>query len=343
MKALQLKEFGQLEVVELQNPQPGPDEVLIDVVATGICGTDIHGFTGENGRRVPGQVMGHESVGRVSALGEGVSGFKSGLPVTFNPVVVPKAELETFVGREQLSPNKQVIGVTPQLVSSFAQQIVVPGRNVVALPETMPIELGALVEPLAVAVHAVRRAQVKNSDAVLVLGGGPIGQSAVLALQMVGVENIVVTEKMPSRRNLVTALGVEAIDASAEDVSEQIFSAFGGLADKAIDAVGIEATVRLGLQATSLGATICLVGMGAPQFTLDAFKISTEERHLTGSFTYSAQDFQDAASWMGTGPPQALRLISRQVPIIEAQDEFTYLAQGGETPGKVLVMLGEQS
>lgn len=339
MKALQLEDFGSMKIVDREDPKPAVGEVLIEIVATGICGSDLHGFTGENGRRFPGQVMGHESVGRVKELGADVTGFLKGQTVTFNPVVVPEGDVEAFAGREQMSPRKQVIGVTPEIVASFAQLIAVPARNVVALPEDMPVELGALIEPLAVAVHAVRRAGVSSADSVLVLGGGPIGQSVVLALQMAGVEKIVVTEMITSRRELVEALGAQAIDAADERAAEQVVEALGGPADRAIDAVGIGATVRLALQATSLGATVCLVGMGAPELSLDAFRISTEERQLTGSFTYSAQDFRDAAQWMGTAPEQSRRLISRQVPLTAAQDEFRHLAEGGDTPGKVLVRL----
>lgn len=341
MKALQLRDYRELAIVDVEAPVPAGGEVLIEVIATGICGSDFHGFTGENGRRVPGQVMGHESVGRVAGLGEGVSDLAVGQVVTFNPVVIPEADVEIYRGREQMSPSKKVIGVTPDIVASFAQRITVPARNVVTLPDSMPIELGALIEPLAVAVHAVRRAQVTSDMKVLVLGGGPIGQSVVLALQMLGVQSIAVTEMMDSRKKLVNDLGAHAIDATAEDVVEQIAEHLGGIADAAIDAVGIAPTVKLAMHATRMGATICLVGMGAPNLSLEAFKISTEERSLVGSFTYSAQEFEDAARWMGSAPPQAPKLISRQVPLSAAQEEFTHLADGGDTPGKVLVMLQE--
>lgn len=341
MKAVQLQDYHRMEVVEVADPPVDSGEVLIEVVATGICGSDFHGFTGENGRRFPGQIMGHESVGRVAAVGDGVVDVSIGQVVTFNPVVVPEADLEKYRGQEQMSPGKKVIGVTPEITAAFAQKITVPARNVVALPESMPIELGALIEPLAVAVHAVRRAQAEPGMNVLVLGGGPIGQSVVLALQMAGVTNIAVTEIMESRQQLITQLGAYAVDASAEDAAEQIIEHFSGPADLAIDAVGIDPTLRLALSATRLGANICLVGMGAPKISLEAFKISTEERSLIGSFTYTAQDFNDAADWMGSAPPQAAQLISRKVPMSAAQEEFTHLAEGGDTPGKVLVMLNE--
>lgn len=337
-----MADYGVMEVADLPDPHAGPGEVLIDVIATGICGSDLHGFTGENGRRFPGQVMGHESVGRVSAVGEGVDGLEIGTPVTFNPVVVPESDLERYAGREQMSPNRTVIGVAPDIVASFAQTIAVPVRNVVALPESMPIEYGALIEPLAVAVHAVRRTHIQPQDRVLILGGGPIGQSVLLALQMTGVERVVVTETIASRRELLKALGATALDPGADGIVDHITDALGGPADAAIDAVGVDQTLRLAFESTSFGASICLVGMGSKQVRLDAFKISTEERSLTGSFTYSAQDFRDAAAWMGTAPDQAATLISRQVPMSAAHDEFVHLSEGGDTPGKVLVRLRDE-
>jgi threonine dehydrogenase-like Zn-dependent dehydrogenase len=151
MRALVLRKMGELVLEERDDPAPGDGEVLLRVVATGICGSDIHGYTGANGRRVPGQVMGHEAVGTVAALGPGSegSGLHVGQPATFNPVVVPIEDAEAFAGREQHSANKTVIGVAPEISAAFADYVVVPARNVVPLPEDMPIERGALVEPLA--------------------------------------------------------------------------------------------------------------------------------------------------------------------------------------------------
>lgn len=341
MKALRLEELGRLAVVDLPDPEPAAGEVRLRIIATGICGSDIHGFTGENGRRHPGQVMGHESVARIDALGEGVEGLTVGDIATFNPVVVPEDETDAFAGREQMAPGKHVIGVARDVVSSFAQLVVVPARNVVPLPASMPVELGALVEPLAVSVHAVRRAGVRAGDRVLVAGGGPIGQSVVLALQMIGVERIAVTELSASRRELVGRLGAAALDAAGDDVVERIHAALGGPADVAIDAVGIGPTLRTSLQATRLGGTVCLVGMGAPQLQLDAFLVSTEERTIVGSFTYAAQDFRDAAAWIGQAPPQAAELISKTVPLSAGHDAFAELAAHADIPGKVLVRVDD--
>lgn len=339
MKALVLEDFGRLAVHEIPRPAPGPGDVLIEIVATGICGSDIHGYTGENGRRAPGQVMGHESVGRIAALGSHVTdaGLRVGGVATFNPVVVPRAERAAFKGREQHSPGKHVIGVKPDVVAAFAQYVCVPAENVVPLSDEMPILYGALVEPLAVALHACRRVGVDAGQRVLVIGGGPIGQSVVLALLMIGVQSVVVSEVSAERRALVESLGARTIDPTAGSVPDQSARVLGGEADVTIDAVGITVTLRDALLATRLGGSVCLVGMGAPTVELDAFRVSTEERTLVGSFTYSDQDFADAAAWIATSPPAASYLISREVALDEADAAFASLARSDGTPGKVLV------
>lgn len=209
------------------------------------------------------------------------------------------------------------------------------------LPASMPVELGALVEPLAVAVHAVARAKVSKSDRVLVVGGGPIGQAVVLGLQRIGVGRIVVAELSATRRALVERLGATSIDAAGGGVVSRAVDALGGAADVTSDAVGIETTLRASLSATRLGGTVCLVGMSAPQLLLDAFLVSTEERSIVGSFTYTAQDFRDAAAWIGTAPPQVSELITKIVPLEQGHEAFVDLANHGDTPGKVLVRLTE--
>lgn len=338
MRSLVLHEIGELRVEDRETPTPGDGEVLIRVTATGICGSDIHGYSGENGRRFPGQVMGHESVGRLASLGPDTEhrGLAVGQVVTFNPVVVPAMDATKYAGREQHSPNKTVIGVAPEVSAAFAEFIVVPARNVIALPDSMPIEYGALVEPLAVAVHAVRRVHSASDTRALVIGGGPIGQSLVLALKMEGVDTVYVSEVDPARRALCERLGATTLDPTAGSIVDAVIGA-GGLVDVAIDAVGITATLTDALNATVFGGSVCLVGMGSPKLELEAFRVSTEERSIVGSFTYSAQDFTDAAAFVASGAPEIGELISREVNPEDADAAFTALSGGDGTAGKVLV------
>jgi len=341
MKALVLEQFGRLAVVELDEPAVGPDDVVVRVIATGICGSDLHGYTGENGRRSPGQVMGHECVGVVESLGGGVdrSDLAPGSLVTVNPVIVPADDVDAFADREQHHPGKRVLGVDPTLISAFAERIAVPARNVVALPADLPVALGAIVEPLAVAVNAVRRLDVAPGDAVLVLGGGPIGQSVVLALRMAGIDDILVSELSASRRRLVESLGAATVDPAAGSIAAAALAAFGRAADAAVDAVGITATVNDALAATRLGAVVCLVGMGAKRLEIDAFAVSTAERSIVGSFTYRRRDFDAAAAWVASAPPSTIELVSEIVGLDAADDAFRRLAAGDDVPGKILVTL----
>ncbi|PWH07183.1 zinc-binding alcohol dehydrogenase [Brachybacterium endophyticum] len=345
MRALVLTDYHHLELVEIDRPEPGPGEILLRICATGICGSDFHGFTGDNGRRHPGQIMGHESSGTIAALGADVDpeAFPLNAPATFNPVVVPPEQTREYSGREQHAPGKQVIGVAADVQSSFADYVVVPARNVVLLDPSMPLHLGALIEPLAVALHAVRLGAPDPEEKVLVIGGGPIGQSLVLALRMSGVRRIVLSEMDEARRTLVSELGAHVIDPSSGDVDGLAAQALDGPADLAIDAVGISPTMDDALRATTLGGRVVLVGMGSPRLDLPAFAISTEERSVRGSFTYSAQDFTDAATWIGGNADLASTLVSRSVQPEQAQASFSALAEGSGPAGKILVHFDQEA
>src|SRR3954471_9752606 len=138
MRALVLEEWWKLVVTDLPDPVVGEDEVLLEILATGICGSDIHGYTGDNGRRAPGQVMGHETVGRVLARGGSLAtdeGPAVGAVVTVNPVIGCGRCDRCRAGQEQACPDRTVIGVTPSLRSAFAERMVAPARNVVELPD----------------------------------------------------------------------------------------------------------------------------------------------------------------------------------------------------------------
>lgn len=339
MRALMLEEIGRLAVVDLDDADPAPGEVLVETIATGICGSDIHGYTGHNGRRFPGQVMGHETVGRIADLGADVDPerFPVGALVTVNPVIVP-AEDTAYEGREQHDPRKRVLGVDATLVSAFAERFTVPAENIVVLPEMRNPLHAALIEPLAVAIHAVDRVGVGADDVVLVLGGGPIGQSCVLAALRAGAARIIVSEPNPGRREICEALGAEGLDPTAVSIPDAVRALTGGAAASvAIDAVGTSATLADAFDSTVLGGRVCLVGMAQPQISLSAYRISTDERALVGSFTYPAKTFREAARWVAESPGALDLLVSEIIGPDDADRAFTRLANSADVPGKVLV------
>lgn len=342
MRALVMKGNWRLEVEDLPAPGPEPGEVEVSVFATGICGSDLHGFTGENGRRFPGQVMGHETAGRVAALGEGAheaggAELRVGRPVTVNPVISCGECGSCADGAQQRCPSRRVIGVDPALRSAFAETMTVPAANVVALPEEMPLEYGALIEPLAVGLHAAVRGACAPGDRVLVTGGGPIGQAAALGALRLGAERIVVSEPHAGRRALLGGLGFPTVDPRAGELAAEVEELLGGKPTLALDAVGAEETVADALAATELGARIVLAGMHEPRPSIPAYAVSTGERALIGSFCYSAGEFAQTAEWVAATDLDLSVLVEGHVSLDEAPGAFTALASGEDQASKVLV------
>ena len=338
MRALVYHGPGDIGVEDRPDPQPGPGEVLLKITATGICGSDLHGYTGENKRRHPGQIMGHETVGRIAAAGPGgPADLRPGQVATVNPVIGCGECAQCAAGTEQLCARRRVIGVNQEIDSAFAELMIAPARNVVVLPDSVPEEYGALVEPLSVGYHAAVTGGVGPDDVVLVIGGGPIGQAAALAARRLGARQLVVSEPSAARRALVRRLGLAAIDPGDGDLPGQVRASVGGSATVVLDAVGLSRTLSDGLAASALGARIVLVGMGAREITLPAFEISTFERAVLGSFTYRSAEFRETAQWVASRPGGLEHLIDDRVGLDAAPDAFARLASGAAQASKILV------
>jgi threonine dehydrogenase-like Zn-dependent dehydrogenase len=337
MRALVLEAWGKLVVEQRPDPTLGEREALLEVIATGICGSDLHGYTGENGRRRPGQVMGHETVGRVVEYGAGVDPGLLGTAVTVNPVIGCGACDRCRPGRPQVCADRIVIGVAPDRPAAFAELLAAPADNLVPLPPQLPVELGALVEPLAVGYHAARRAPVRPGDAVLVIGGGPIGQACVLAARREGARAIAVSEIAPRRRELVATLGAATVNPAGGDLPGEVDERLGGAPDVIIDAVGSDQSLRDALACAVTETPVVLVGMGSPELTISAYALTTNDNSLIGSFCYTPAEFRDTARWAGTAAAELGRLVDDRVDLDGAPAAFARLAGGEGTPGKVLV------
>lgn len=336
MRALVLTDWGRLEVLSVPDPQPAPDESVIAILATGICGSDLHGFTGENGRRTLGQVMGHETVGRVVQASASAGGPAEGTLVTVNPVVGCGQCIACLAGTPGRCPDRSVLGVNPALHAAFAELMAVPAANLIELPVERE-DHGALVEPLAVGYHAARLASADGvPQGCLVIGGGPIGQASAIGLRRLGTENVLISEPNESRRRLCEQLGFDTLDPGAK--SER----FEGLrAEAVIDAVGSSRSMETALTASMPGGTVVLVGMGEPKLSLAAYDISTLERTIRGSFCYTVEDFASTARWTAEQRSDDLEpLIQARVPLTGAQDAFAELAGGRSSASKILVVPG---
>ena len=334
MRALVFKSAWEMAVEDREVPVPESGEALIQVIATGVCGSDLHGYTGHTGRRHPEQVMGHETVGRIAALGDLSSDLEVGQVVVVNPAMSCGICSACSVHEEQRCASLRVIGVYPERSAAFAEYFVAPVQNLIPLPEGTPEYLGALVEPLAVGWHAVRRARITADDLVVVLGGGPIGQAVALAAIRSGLTSVIVSENLPSRRALLERLGVRAV--SADEVVS-IVKEMSASSVTVLDAVGSSDSVAQGLALTNPGGRLVLIGMSEPRLDIPSYEISVKEREILGTFCYSKEDFRSTVDWLGAHVETAQLLIDAVEPLSAGPQVFHELASQTRDASKILL------
>ena len=197
MKSLLLSEYNHLEIADFPAPEPGPGDVLIRVEACGICGSDVHGYDGSSGRRIPPIVMGHEAAGTVAAVGAGVTGYAAGDRVTFDSTVYCGACAWCQRGDVNLCDNRQVIGVSCgdyRRHGAFAEYVAVPHRILYHLPDNLSFAEAAMLEATSVALHAVRVSEVKGGETALVIGAGMIGLLTLQAARALGCARVFVAD-----------------------------------------------------------------------------------------------------------------------------------------------------
>lgn len=334
MKALIFKGPMQLELEEIEEPTLAPGDLLVEVDAVGICGSDIHGFSGETGRRRPGMTMGHEAAGRVVAFGGDVDGWSVGDLVTFNPVLGCGVCAHCRLGASNLCAERTAIGVDARYRGAFAERVSLPARNAVRL-ENRGLG-GAIVEPLAVGIHAARRAGVAPGETVAVAGAGMIGLACVWAAFEEGAKHVYASDLDPDKIAFAASLGARGV--LAPDPLLDALRADGvGPADRAIDAVGVSASLQDAIDATRRNGTTCLVGMGSPQVELKAYALVTEERNVTGTYCYGEQDFRDAAKAIERGSFPADTCIDAEISLEDAPEVFVELASGRRRSIKTIV------
>src|SRR5688572_6606674 len=226
MKALLLKEYRSLEVVDFPKPDVGPHEVLVRVGACGICGSDVHGYDGSTGRRIPPLVMGHEAAGVIEHVGGEVQDYAVGDRVTFDSTVSCGECEYCRSGRINLCDNRQVLGVSCgdyRRHGAFAEYVAVPERILYKLPGSLPLEHAALIEAMSVAVHAVKRSPPKRDDDVVVVGSGMIGLLVIQVLRHYGCRRLIAVDVDDDRLSLAKRLGAtEVINARSQDAAKQI-------------------------------------------------------------------------------------------------------------------------
>jgi L-iditol 2-dehydrogenase len=329
MKALLLSEYGRLEMVEIPTPRPGPDEVLVRVEACGICGSDVHGYDGGSGRRVPPIVMGHEAAGAIAALGPNVSGLHEGDRVTFDSTIYCGVCDYCRAGTVNLCENRQILGVSlPEWkrAGAFAEYVVVPTRVLYPLPEAVPFAEAAMVEPLAVAVHAVDLTNVKPGDSALVVGAGMIGLLVLQVLRENKVASVIVVDIDDTRLALAKELGAtHTINAkSADAVAEVLRLTEGAGVAVALEAVGSTPTIKTAIESVRKGGTVTLIGNVTPTAEIPLQIVVSRQIRLQGS-SASAGEYPKCIELLASGAVKVKQLITAVAPLEEGASWFSRL------------------
>jgi L-iditol 2-dehydrogenase len=346
VKALLLSQYKHLEIADLRVPAPERDEVLIRVAACGICGSDVHGYDGSSGRRIPPIVMGHEAAGTIAALGSDVRGFAEGDRVTFDSTVFCGACAHCRRGDVNLCDHREVLGVSCgefRRAGAFAEYVTVPSRILYRLPENLAFAEAAMLEAVSVALHGVSLAQVSTNSAALVVGAGMIGLLTVQALRAAGCTRIFAADLEPTRLVLAGEVGATAVLSSDADVVEQVMQLTEGRGvDVVIEAVGRNETVKASIESVRKGGTVVLVGNILPEVTLPLQKVVTRQIRLQGSCA-SAGEYPRAIELLANGTIRVKQLISAVAPLEEGPSWFGRLYAGEPNLMKVVLTPGRAS
>jgi 2-desacetyl-2-hydroxyethyl bacteriochlorophyllide A dehydrogenase len=324
MKALVYTAPHRVEVQSLPHPEPRPDEVVIKVAASGICGSDLHGFHGRSKIRVPPMVMGHEFTGVIDALGEGVTGLSVGERVVVQPLVSCGTCRHCASGRGHVCANRQLIGAHRQ--GAFAEYVVAPARLVYPISPALGDAEATLVEPLANALHMLGMAGSVLGQSVAVLGAGTLGLLTVAAAHLAGANLVIATDVAPFRLEFARQLGAGlTLDARDETTSESIREATDGGADLVIDAAGFGPVRRQAIEIAAPGATVIFLGLGEPMTEISFLDVINRELDLRGSYSCTDADFRHAIALLESGRIDASGWL-RRATLDEGQRSFERLS-----------------
>jgi L-iditol 2-dehydrogenase len=341
MQSLVLSEYRKFTLADVPRPELGPNDVLVRVAACGICGSDVHGYDGSSGRRVPPIVMGHEAAGTVAEVGSDVRRVKVGDRVTFDSTISCGACEACRRGEVNLCTKRRVLGVSCneyRQPGAFAEFVAVPDRIVYSLPACCPFEHAAMVEPVSVAVHAVERLRVANGERAVVMGSGMIGLLVIQALKIAGCDAVTAVDIDDSRLALANELGASStLNAKSTDVVKAIMDETEGKgADLAVEVVGNAAALATAIGCVRRGGRVGLVGNLAPEVPFPLQAVVTREITLVGSCA-SAGEYPRAIELIASEAIRVAPLISATARLAEGQRWFDRLYAG--EPGLMKVIL----
>ena len=322
---------------EVDIPEPGPDQVLVKIKRIGVCGSDIHVFHGMHPYTKYPVTQGHEVSGKIVKLGQYVSNFQVGQRVTIEPQVFCGRCHPCLHGKYNLCENLKVMGF--QTVGTASEYFAVDASKITPLPEGMSYNEGAMIEPLAVTVHAGKRFADMKGAKVAVLGAGPIGILLSQAVKALGAAEVMITDISEKRLELAKSVGADyAINTAKEDFGEALVACFGpDKADVIYDCAGNDITMNSAIQNARKGSTIILVAVFAKMANVDLAKLNDSELDLNTSMMYRHEDYVDALRFVNEGKIQLKPLESAHFAFKDYQKAYEYIDANREMTMKVLI------
>jgi L-iditol 2-dehydrogenase len=305
--------------------------VVVRIRACGICGSDIHGWDGSTGRRRTPLIMGHEASGEIVATGPHVKAWRPGDRVTFDSTISCGTCRFCASGQINLCENRRVVGVSPveyKQHGAFAERLALPDRILYRLPDNLPFEQAAMVEPVSIAVHAVQRTKIAPGSTAVVIGSGMIGLLVIQALRWAGAAQVVAVDLADNRLELARRLGAtHTVNSGRADAAAEVAQITSGLgADTAFEVVGFTPTVNLAIAVLKRGGTCVLVGNLSPQtqdFPLQA--VVTKEITLLGSCA-SAGEYPLCLDLIARGVIDVRPMIETVAPLADGATWFERLS-----------------
>jgi L-iditol 2-dehydrogenase len=342
MKALLLEKYNQLVYTDVPEPEITSDEVLVRVKACGICGSDIHGFDGSTGRRIPPLIMGHEASGVIAGTGSGVTGWTPGDRVTFDSTVYRLDDWFTLRGLYNLSDNREVLGVSPGTYrrhGAFAEYIAIPQHILYKIPDNVSFEQAAMVEAVAVALHSINISGIKSGDDCAVVGAGTIGIFIIKLLKVTGASSIIGIDVNDKQLMKARKAGADNSFLAGEDnLAEKVKSLTSNRGtDIAFEVVGINQSVNAAIGIVRKGGKVVLVGNLSPEVNFPLQKVVTGELKILGSCAICGE-YEAVLNYMKMGKINVDDQIMAVAPLSEGTAWFEKLSRKEGDTGKVILV-----
>jgi L-iditol 2-dehydrogenase len=341
MKALVLEEYNKLVYRDFPDPEVTDDEVLVRVRAVGICGSDVHGMDGSSGRRIPPLVMGHEASGEIVSLGAAVRRWKVGDRVTFDSTIYQLDDWYSRRGLYNLSDNRMVLGVSPGAYrrhGAFAEYVNIPQHILYRIPDEVSFTQAAMVEPVAVAAHAVEITPLSWNDTAVVVGSGMVGLFVIQVLRTRGCGKVIAVDLEDEKLALAGRLGADhTFNPSRDDVKNEVRQLTGGRgADISFEVVGMTDSIGTAIGCVRKGAAVTLVGNLSPEAMIPLQAVVTRQLRLQGSCAICGE-YPAVLEMIARKKIDVEAILSAEAPLSEGAEWFQRLYH--KEPGLIKVVL----